>query len=848
MDDDSPELIWLGDKLPTIYDVSMHVFYLAPTPGSGKRVDVINQYAASLQKVWECSFGKEHVKQTRTIHRVLQRIMDEYDKYRKINLYGNAKRGISPKNIRKINKEWYNYCINNAKELMKIQGKKGRPSKTLQTDDTAIGIQTSIVVNSYGLLDIGFNTENLTGAERIFYEDQNGDRKFRLSSEIDEDYVKEKEKEYQDKLAQQEEDALNDTFSNPCDLAENIPSSSAPERAERYLKRCLKDSISTQIEDERTEDTRRELRNIRNFVYAVKDAIATIGYRCAISVEKARVAFQIVCMIWYGHMYYLSPEEQQKFEPSTNTEETNAKKPRTADDYARYRYVIPSAKVVGDHKHDKALKKEITAAEALGNLEEGTKVTLHYDTTSRSRVDGEWPCLILNFLNDDKLKCKMIPLRALFFAFEDREQIIKLVVETRLSVASGSTFTAKQLWENITNFMTDSVSKNLKVEEGVAAKLESSHIPYHTLCKSHVCEKLDEACIKALTNIETELNYPQLIITKQPQLKSFVRQTKCITLAAIKAMLKIVAHEESAKPTSLAHDFDLQLEEDGVYKSMSLYKERRFTKLGYSAAAILDCLPQYEKVLEKTSYTNLLVQACRLYCQSEYICAAFKALGYFTYKVTMPFLNCVEQCDQNSLLPLLKQVHDDLAVGKMNTLQEYHVPWTHIKTEILEPSSDLDKLLLKKMCKGAAEGIHMQCASEYWEDTDKPRATQLHKLSQDERKNIPTENLPCERKLSQFGALAGVSAAKSNKFFKAKRIRDDLMFDKNMTKEDITTTTKKVLSDLKCMELTWTEDQRKLWKGKIEAAVKKRSRRENDKEVLIARYELLYVIKYLIPI
>ena len=85
------------------------------TAGSAKQQDVINQYAASLQKVWEGSFGKEHVMKAPTIHRVLQRIMEEYDRYRKTNLYGNAKRGIFPKNIRKVNKEWYNNCINNVK-------------------------------------------------------------------------------------------------------------------------------------------------------------------------------------------------------------------------------------------------------------------------------------------------------------------------------------------------------------------------------------------------------------------------------------------------------------------------------------------------------------------------------------------------------------------------------------------------------------------------------------------------------------------------------------------------------------------------------------------------------------
>ena len=64
---------------------------------------------------------------------------------------------------------------------------------------------------------------------------------------------------------------------------------------------------------------------------------------------------------------------------------------------------------------------------------------------------------------------------------------------------------------------------------------------------------------------------------------------------------------------------------------MSLYKQRRFTKLGYSAGTVLDCLAQYEKILETTNFNNLLVQACKLYTESEYVRAALKALAYFTY-------------------------------------------------------------------------------------------------------------------------------------------------------------------------------------------------------------------------
>lgn len=48
------------------------------------------------------------------------------------------------------------------------------------------------------------------------------------------------------------------------------------------------------------------------------------------------------------------------------------------------------------------------------------------------------------------------------------------------------------------------------------------------------------------------------------------------------------------------------------------------------------------------------------------------------------------------MLTILKQLRDDLANGKMDTLKESNVLWTHIKTEILEPSSAFDHLLLKK--------------------------------------------------------------------------------------------------------------------------------------------------------
>ena len=146
-------------------------------------------------------------------------------------------------------------------------------------------------------------------------------------------------------------------------------------------------------------------------------------------------------------IHYLTAEEQQKFESSLDKEQPKSKKPRSADDYARYRYVIPFAKVLTDHKHKKDLHKEITAVNTLGNLQEGTKVALHYGTSSQSLIEDEWPSLISIFLKDDPLKYHTIHLRAMFFAFENREKTVNLVVETLkcLSVASGGTFMPNQL-------------------------------------------------------------------------------------------------------------------------------------------------------------------------------------------------------------------------------------------------------------------------------------------------------------------------------------------------------------------------------------------------------------------
>ena len=104
----------------------------------------------------------------------------------------------------------------------------------------------------------------------------------------------------------------------------------------------------------------------------------------------------------------------------------------------------------------------------------------------------------------------------------------------------------------------------------------------------------------------------------------------------------------------------------------------------------------------------MLLQACRLYLECEYVVAALKALANFTFNVTMPFLNCVEKTDQNDLVNILPQMYEDLSDDKLDTLKFYHVKWNHVQMNKQLHASDLDHHLLNNMC---GDGMYVPLSS-----------------------------------------------------------------------------------------------------------------------------------------
>ena len=697
---------YIADKLPIVYDVAMAIHSVAPGAYKKGREDAIHRYSLSLHEMWVKAFGAEHVTTLTSIKNRIVNIMKDYDNKCYKASFKRRSNDSSVKPLRVLNKIW---------RFQEMPQKKNTPKSKRQR------------FTNNDLFDVGKDMEKLKGDEDAFYKDQRTVRIGRLSEKIDVEHEEEQERKEEEEARERSLMNEEESFTNPPEFQEMILN--MKDRSIEGRKIVMVDQ-GIQCDDINIIP---EIRMKRNTFPRVKDAIATVSYRAGISVAKARIATKAVAEKMYGHHYALEVQKSSVLETIDETaEEPVSKKPRTKDDYEKYKYVLPSNKSINTYKHMKALVQEIDAANALRNKDKDTKVTLHYDTTSRSRIPGEWPGLILNFLNKNPSLCKMFTLRALTFAYEDRNQIAKLVLETfeRLATATNGSSSAKDLWENVTAFMTDAVSKNLKVEYLVAEKLGSEHVPYHLLCKAHTCEKLDECNEITLVKIEEQLKIRETIEKREPRLKSFIRKSKSVTKAAMAALLQLVSRGGDGKSTSLCDDFTQILEEDGAYRTFSLYKERRFTKLGYTAGALYDCLPHFNKLLERTHLNNLLVKACRLYLESDYITVSLKALSNFTYRVTMPYLNAVERVDQNELIKILPQLCNDLKNGSPGkSLDSFHVEWTHVKMKDQVVTSELDKFIQKEMCITAGKGVELQCAREYWAESDNPRATQLFKLT-----------------------------------------------------------------------------------------------------------------------
>lgn len=808
MEDERTFSFALHDQLPTVHHVVSSIMELAPGGRPSEKNEtnirklVINAYMTKLVDIWSKAFKQENVQCRKTVKKKIHKELEIY--YNEVVTSNSRKK---PVNKRKRQMEW------RKKSLVLFNIKK------LTSDPN-----------------------NFHESEKKFYFDQldYSSRKMYLSEEIDEEFEKEEEEK---RLAQNERlNAIESELSyiyddvdevedvdksknevNDVDLNSTLVTDVSINRSGAVrVKSVNVDDASTQTTNEYFDQP--EIRHARKLTDHVKSTCVKVSVKCGISAQKSIVAVQTVTEGMYGHKYYCSKEEALENDPTLAEYRNGAPEkkvkclgPKSKEHYIPYKNVLPTPKTINDYKQRMAIQEESEAADELYHKPNDVKCTLHYDTTSRCKIDGEWPAIILNFSGK-----KRFSLRPLFFAYEDRAQIVSLIVETltRLAIlASAKTFievTAKELWEQIDVIMTDSVEKNLKIEDGISSKVGSQHIPLHLLCKAHTVEALDRSNLSVLEKIEAKLNFREALISTAPSIKSFLRGEKSVSTAAIKTIINFISHDKSATSTNQASLFDYILEREDKVKHISLYQERRFTKLGYSCASILDAFPYIRMVVNETHLNNQHVEIMRVLMDSEFLLSELNSLAYFTYKVTLPLLNVVESGTQDDLCQIFPQLCQDLKDGSLETLKNYIVEYRHITLN--KPVSEVEISLLRQMCYEAAKTIQLQCGREYGIGAYSQlpqRATQIFNLTVDERSSLETSNVICERELGVFDHRSHVAKSR-NKRFKAKNLRNDMVLHKSNFDNAVSKLSTAILKQINQQELEWTNEQKELHRKKVE--------------------------------
>lgn len=263
--------------------------------------------------------------------------------------------------------------------------------------------------------------------------------------------------------------------------------------------------------------------------------------------------------------------------------------------------------------------------------------------------------------------------------------------------------------------------------------------------------------------IEREMKLKEHLIRKNPALKSFLRnKAKTVTESAIVAFAKLSNND--GHTSSLHAEFKRVCKASGNLgfrccfrfhnwgnfsgkkKKIGIYKERRFTKLGYNAGAIVYHRSEFVKLIEETTRTNELVNAARTYLTVPEIFDFFTALSICTEKVCLPFLKLTERLPQDELVKVLNILYEDLKNQNLNSLQGY---CQGFNLNLPEDSTNV-KYLCQLMASKMAECLSLQRGREYGfgQGCNKERATNVAMLPALTVSQFPTNNLACERDLA----------------------------------------------------------------------------------------------------
>ena len=158
----------------------------------------------------------------------------------------------------------------------------------------------------------------------------------------------------------------------------------------------------------------------------------------------------------------------------------------------------------------------------LFNIPEIVKCTLHYDSTSRCKIDGDWPSIIFSFSNNRKSVLR--PFFALKTRYKLLNSLLRLTSVWPFFLTGISEAPQQRVYgENINYNDRPSREEFSYWKKALQKELKSNHVPYHFLCKAHTVEVLDQSNINVLINLEHALKLTEALESMNSGVKWFLR-------------------------------------------------------------------------------------------------------------------------------------------------------------------------------------------------------------------------------------------------------------------------------------------------------------------------------------
>ena len=327
------------------------------------------------------------------------------------------------------------------------------------------------------------------------------------------------------------------------------------ENNDGQVKKKRRRALNSEKEEKSLQDMPQDWQHLRHSVWSVREvyyrAVDLMISKYHMSYDQAVAAVVTVGRIMFGLDWKLFEEGD---EITVNT--------------------VPDKRM--NRRMAKALEAStLSEIVALMMDEESTTVTYH-DDGSRSQGTGGYS------VQGVTIKGHFYALPTLTISSETRDNLadLKLTVLQLLSVTGG--VSVEGLWERIDFTMGDSTAHNLGVEEIVAEKLESDHVPDQLLCQVHPCMMFTRELEGVWKEIDTTIGPHKIFAHFNVSLSD---QNESVTQQWLNCLLRLVSHDFDHKSWNKANEFDIFLA-PGVNPAKRLIKER-FNSLVYSCAVAL---------------------------------------------------------------------------------------------------------------------------------------------------------------------------------------------------------------------------------------------------------------------